>query len=221
MLAPNENGKSNLYLQWVQQAQERMRVFDEKNGPYRAELVPGSQGRWHVLTIAPSHEKIAAGHLIGRGFGIFLPETGSTEIRRGRKVDLLRLMLPGYLFVFVWDAARNARRILACPGVHGFLMQDDHYAVVPWDLINHLRVEENKTRPLTMMVEVAVPQRRWRNSRKAKTKPEPVTVLREVPVSQEDIVSVHAYSPYLEEMRTAIEPEARISAFHKALGLGS
>lgn len=209
-VATNEND-TNLYLKWAAEAAlQNAQRFEEKMGPYSAEIVPGTGANWHAVIPAPAHERVAAAHLVARGFGIYLPEIDVTIIRRGRKVDLVRLLIPGYLFVYVWDIARHVNRIRACPGVMDFLKADGQIRVIPWSMIDQLRVIENQERPLSLpMDEVIKPRKkRWRRSRK------------EIQAVPAEIIGIHAYSPMMEEMRQAgIDDAARISAFNKALGL--
>jgi transcription antitermination factor NusG len=218
MLAPANDENKNLYLEYCKaNAENEIRVRDERMGPYRAEVVPGATPSWVAVTVVAAHENIAAAHLSARGFGIYLPEIERTEIRRGRRVDFKRLMLPGYVFVHVWDLDRHTRRIRACPGVLDFMKFGDEIVRLSWRVINEIRVIENLERPISLpMDEVIVPvkkKKRWRKSRVAQTE------TRQVP---NEILCVHAYSPFIEEMRQAgLDDEERLSAFHRRLGLGS
>lgn len=212
-----DQNQNDLYLAYCRATEASVRRIDEKMGPYRAEIVPGAKASWYALLTAPSHENIAAVHLSARGFGIYLPEFEITDVRRGRMVTRTRLLLPGYLFVYVWDVARHTRRIHACPGVHGFMTFGEQVLALSWDVINEIRVIENLERPLSLPMDVvAAPRkknRRWRRSRIAHTE----TV--QVP---NEILCVHAYSPFIEAMRRAgLDDEDRIKAFHHRLGLGS
>lgn len=216
MLARNE---SNLYLEYCKQAAiDQIRHMDEKTGPVAAQLA-GEQGSWCGLVVAPQHERVAAAHLSGRGFGIYLPEVEVTEIRRGRKVDLRRLLIPGYLFVYLWGIAQNHVRVRNCPGIIDFMrLETGAIRVIKWDIINELRVIENLKNPISLPMDevISAPvhrKRRWRRSRKQ----EP-----QIRYEQAEIVCVHAYSPFVEELREAgLDDEARISAFQRRLGLSS
>lgn len=172
-----------------------------------AEVYPDVTPHWHVVTVLPGQERTAAEELADRCFGVYLPESEHVEVRRGRKRDVKKLMLPGYVPIFVWDVDRHMGRIRACDGVRGVLMFSGRAAIVPDALIDRIRRAENFDRPLRMTVEVI--KRRKRQSRK---------FLEERDVSDTDIIGVHAYSPYLEELRSESEAE-RLSAFHKAMGL--
>lgn len=188
---------------------EIQRELDAKIGPIGAEILTNVKPCWHVLITVPGHEKIALEHLMRRGFGCYLPEREGTEIRRGRKVNFTRLLLPGYLFVFVWDIHHHIDRIRACTGVYDALFINGHAAVIAdWE-IDRVRAEENRERPLRMAVEVNKSKRRWRQSNKA-------TKL--VDVHDYDIVSVRSKSAFLDALDQETEAE-RLTAFHKAMGL--
>ncbi|NEV80101.1 hypothetical protein DYI24_23990, partial [Rhodopseudomonas sp. BR0C11] len=129
---------------------------------YSAEIVPNVKGAWYVVETMPGEERIAAAWLCARRFGVYLPEFEVTEIRRGRKVDAVRRMFPGYVFVFVWDIEAHFVRILACPGVRGVMMTQSapaacdvavyrvrgglRPAAVPDEIIDRVRAVENYLR---------------------------------------------------------------------------
>ncbi len=184
-------------------------TLDGRNARRNAEVYPGVTPHWHVVTVLPGQERTAADDLSERCFGVYLPESEHTEVRRGRVVDLRRLMLPGYVLVFVWDVDRHVNRIRACEGVRGMLLFNDRVAIVPDVLVDRIRKAENAERPLKVRIEVI--QRRKRQSRKS---------IHERYATDDDIVGVHAYSPFIEAMRAESEVE-RLSAFHKAMGLAA
>lgn len=181
--------------------------LDGRNAMRNAEVYPGVTPHWHVVTVLPGQERTAADDLSERCFGVYLPESEHTEIRRGRKVDLKRLMLPGYVLVFVWCVDRHMERIRACDGVRGLLMVNGQAAIVPDRLVDRVRAAENRERPLKMRVEVIKGRRR--HSR---------TVIEERDVTDNDIVGVHSYSSMIEALRAENEAD-RLGAFHKAMML--
>jgi hypothetical protein len=116
MLAPKNDNLGNLAqayhdLQANAEREDFIRGADERRGPLDAEIVEGCSPRWHAIVAAPAYERIAAAHLAGRRFGIYLPETEYEVVRRGRKRRKHRLMLPGYVLIFVWDIDRHLRRV--------------------------------------------------------------------------------------------------------------
>src|ERR1051326_1422231 len=88
-------------------------TFDYRNAEMKAGLDP----TWHVIETYANRERDVAKELIARRFGIFLPEEDETVVRRGRKIDQVKLMFPGYLFVFTWLTDENFARIRYTPGV--------------------------------------------------------------------------------------------------------
>jgi transcription antitermination factor NusG len=120
-----------------------------------AEIIPGVSPRWHVLETHPNSERVVASHLIARRFGFYIPETEHDIVRRGRKLHVTRLMFTGYVFVFVWDILRHASRLATIPGVARIMRhppdedgQPGSYVTLTDEMINIVRVEENRKRPL-------------------------------------------------------------------------
>lgn len=186
-------------------------TLDGRNARRNAEVYAGVTPCWHVVMALPGQERTAADDMSDRAFGVYLPESEHTEVRRGRKVDLKKLMLPGYVLVFVWDMERHHGRICACEGVRGVLMINGRAAIVPDRYVDIIRKAENRERPLRALVEVVKKKKRWRQSQKT---------LEERDVTDNDILSVHSYSPDIEAMRADADTE-RLSAFHRAIGLVS
>lgn len=210
--------------------EREIRAMDVGYSSLRAEIVAGVDPGWYVATVFTGHEQVSAAHLIARGhkmkavdhmiergFGVCVPEGEVVEVRRGRKVEVKQVLLPGYVFVFVWDVVRHIGRICACPGVTGMLMAGAMPAVVPDDVMYRLRVIENMHRgPMTTTIEEFLPTKRKRQSRRT---------IRTVPIGPEEIVKVGCYaavSREQEEFKQQMQcpdPEHRLSAFHKAMGL--
>jgi transcription antitermination factor NusG len=109
--------------------------------PYAAEI-GAAMAHWHVLSTVPGQERIAASHLAARRFGIYLPENEQTVVARGVKRQRRRLLIPGYVFVFVWGIAGNFRRICACPGVSRLLFECGRPAVIEDEEIDQLAALE-------------------------------------------------------------------------------
>lgn len=181
--------------------------FDDRR-ERNAEIFPDVRPHWHVITVLPGKERAAADDLSDRRFGVYLPESEHTEVRRGRRVDLRRLMIPGYVFVFVWDVDRHVDRIRSCDGVRGLLFINGRVAVLPDALINRLRARENAERPLKGLTMAKKQKRCWRKTRRDD----------DVIERSDEVIGVHAYSPFIEDLRAA-ETDDEVSAFHNALGI--
>lgn len=168
--------------------------------PYMAEAREGATGQWYVLTTHPAHEKIAAGHLIARRFGVYLPETENWQVIRGRSTVRRVLMFPGYVFLFVWDIARNWPRAKVCTGISGILNRADGSPAIMPDA-DMRDIQATEWREL-----LATPHWRKRSRRRAnKYKHEPMTIT----------VSTKSYWDEVAKQDDA----GRQSALHKALGL--
>lgn len=181
----------------------------ERQGPLDAEVVPGIEPGWYVVITQPGQDGIVGGHLIGRRFGIYQPRFPLTTIQRGRKVTRWHNFFPGYLFVFVWGIHRHARRIQSIPGVSRLLYKagTDIPAKVPFDLIDHIRAEENKENPIQYTEQVV--RMRKRRKKRSLEKEE-----KTYQVDPDEIVSTYSKSYWA---RT--EVAERFDLLHKALGL--
>lgn len=181
----------------------------EKHGPLDAEIVPGVEAAWYIAVVQPGQEGVAAGHLIGRRFGIYQPRYPDTKIERGRKVTRWRKIIPGYLFIFVWDIERHERRIIAIPGVQRLLRP--HGSDLPIKVrdaeIDRLRAQENIDNPIRYTVETM----KVRKRRKKRTMERHETV---VQCDPDEIVAVTSKSYW----HKAADGE-HVSLLEKALGL--
>lgn len=215
MLANERTGNMAAVYAGAQASVEFSNRRAEKDGPYAAQIVPGQEPQWCIVTTQPGEDGVAAGHLAGRGFGVYQPQIRSVEIRRGRKVDVVRNMFPGYLFVFVWGLSQHTRRILGCTGVRDFLRTTGGKpVVVPDELVDHVRAQENRQNPITLPVEAIA--KRARRKKRAKTREEQQRL---VPVEDNEIVSVSAWSAMRDI--SELDQDGRISALHVALRLAS
>ncbi len=194
-------------LQLAARATERAHA-----SPFAAEIT-AEPACWHVIVTEPNREAIAAGHLIGRGFGIYLPEYDEVVITRGRKRVIHQRMFPGYLFVFVWAIERQWRRIASCTGVARLLLNDQQPAI-----LSDAQINEIQTREISQLVNGEAllldspPKRRKRMKR------------------WERELERHAYEPvvdgnfrsstksYFTGVETA-DPVVRNSLLHRALGM--
>lgn len=85
--------------------------------PRNAEIIEGKKPCWHLIEAYEPAQRDVQKVLMGRRFGIFVPEQEVVEVRRGRKVTRRSLLFPGYIFVFVWDIDQHWSRIAEIPGV--------------------------------------------------------------------------------------------------------
>ena len=166
---------------------------------------PEHEGLWHVLSVEPQHEGVAFAHLVARRFGAYLPEIITTEVIRGREHDVHRPMFRGYLFILVFGFEAHWRRIFACPGVTGVLMNGGHPAIVPDAAMRIIQAEEAG---LGNEIDIGPkPKKRWRRIPKA------IKAEREAKLD----VRITTYS-VLKSIST-LDDSGRVGALHKALGL--
>ena len=186
--------------------------------PINAEAKPGTIAAWYVVETMPAHERIAAGHLAGRRFGVYVPETEQIEVWRGRSGRFTRPMFPGYIFVFTWGIDANAGKITACPGVWRLMLIGDRFAVLSDELIDRIRQVENGQRPLTIPMDVFQEfaaykkKRRWRRTKRPDQGQE---------IHDNEIVSVRAWSAFTDGLRQAVDGEERNQILRKAFSLPS
>jgi transcription antitermination factor NusG len=179
--------------------------------PLMAQVVAGWHPEWYVLQILPAHERIAAAHLIGRRFGIFLPEVEERRTTRGRRRRVLLPMFPGYVFVFAWLAPRNYDRIRSCPGVFDFLCVKQAPAVISDAAINVVRAIENKQQPLVVERDaVGMVKKRYRGFRRYRV------VHNEQTINDEEIIGVHTWSALWDR---GLDGNGRNRLLHQALGV--
>lgn len=184
-------------------------TYDTRN----AELLLDVQPRWYLIEVYPGAERKVADEMIGRRFGIYIPEFEETVVRRGRMIDRAELMFPGYIFVFVWDVIQHRSRIEAIAGVMRLIMDVNGVPLALTDgQIDLVRSMENQHRPVHLeefTVEVELPKRKRRRRRKHAV----VKVL-------DEVVATRAWSVFSDGL-TAVDSEVRNQTLQKALGLCS
>jgi transcription termination factor NusG len=157
---------------------------------FQAEVRPAIP-RWLVVRTVGGQERIAAAHLVGRRFGIYLPEMDEQKT----KVP----MFPGHLFVFVWDIAFHWQRITACPGVIDILgsLADEQ--------IHQVQAIENEHNPLGSIK--LSKKKRFRNRKRD-----------EQPEYEDEIVAVRTWSALTDDSRP-LDSDGRNKLLRRALGL--
>jgi transcription antitermination factor NusG len=209
-MAEHERGNmAFVYRQLSRDAERRIQLISEKTDPLDAEILDATPC-WHVVVTVPNHENIAAAHLIGRRFGIYLPELKKQSLGSNGRVahNYLRPMFPGYLFIFVWGINQHWARIRACPGVVGILLDSGKAAVVSDRLIVEMQVRETVERERH---NIHIPRRRRAHWRRRRLDEELRTMV------GDRNVSISSYSA-LGEIE-GMDDKERISLLHRALGL--
>lgn len=194
-------------IEWIKaRALEIQAEIERKDGPYRAEIVPGVTPTWHLLRTTPSGENEASRYLVDRGFGIYLPMMRRSVIARGVKRVQQQLMFPGYVFLFVWDVKRHWRRIKTCPGVRAVVCIAERPLEVPLSVISRLQGLE-VWQDQTLIEEET--KKRWRRT--------PKHLKDDDPWDGRITISIKSYWRDM----ASTDPSKRVSALHRALGLAA
>ena len=190
------------------------------HGKFQAEIRPGHDPKRCAVRVIPGQERVAAAHLIGRRFMVFLPEIECEPklerdkrtnevigISAGKKLDKPESMYPGYIFVMIWDILFHWQRIKSCPGIIDFVCGENGPAVISDEVIEGIKAIENALRPLTVTAEmIGKKKRRWRRTRQD---------YQEIP--ENEIVSIRTWSAYRDGL--GLDNLANNDVFQRALGL--
>ena len=96
--------------------------------------------QWSALRLQPYREQLALSELARAGFETCAPRILRRLYAKGRKIETMPLLFPGYIFVLIvlqWHAARFA------PGVIGLIMDGERPARVPDFVIDELRSRDH------------------------------------------------------------------------------
>lgn len=177
----------------------------ERSGPYYAEIVSGADPRWCIVQTVPGQDRIAMGHLVARGFGVYQPETTRRWKARGKDHKRRVALVPGYIFVFVWDVLKHARRINGCTGVVKIVTVAEKFITVSDAEIGHMQIEEAREEFGPQLYGDAAPKKK-RRRRKHKSA-----------VVERDVLTISVRG-VLRDIKS-LDDANRIGAFRKALGL--
>ncbi len=92
----------------------------------------GNTETWHAIATISGWERRVVDALRDKGFAPYLPQTTTTQVRRGRRRTSQKLVIPSYVFVplELWTdgwAAINRRDV---EGVTGIVKSGDHPATI-------------------------------------------------------------------------------------------
>ena len=182
--------------------------------PLAAELVLGIVPSWYVLSVQPAQERLAAAHLVGRRFGIFVPEFEQWRLFREKRQKKVLPMFPGYVFVFTWLSAANHHRVVSCPGVVDFLRRvTGAPAIVDDALIDAVRIQENKQRPMVLDCETVGFVRGRRGYRRFRK-----IVHEQQTIEDTQVIGVHTWSALRDGLQE-LDGNGRNRLLHEALGV--
>lgn len=91
-----------------------------------AELSEESRGTWLLIEAFPNEDVRAVRNLARRRFAVFRPmQQRVDKLNPDKKLEGWQPVFPGWLFVFCFDAEKQWRRVLACPGVKAIVTSVD------------------------------------------------------------------------------------------------
>ncbi len=98
--------------------------------------------RWYLLTAKPGQDARAQGQLENQGYTVYRPLARVPRVLRGRRMQRIESLFPRYLFIQLDTENDNWSPIRSTRGVAGFVRFGPWPTVVPDDLIEYLRVNE-------------------------------------------------------------------------------
>jgi len=98
-----------------------------------------SDYKWYAVQSKPGQAERAEQELRNQGFEVFLPLITVEKLQRGKRVEKIEPLFPGYLFIELSELASNWRPIRSTRGVARILTFGDKPAIVPDDVIELLR----------------------------------------------------------------------------------
>lgn len=94
---------------------------------------------WVVAQAKPQRERWAVENILRQGFEPYRPLTRVKEVKRGKVVEKLQSLFPGYLFV---RTTGQWRSLTGTFGISGVIMAGQFPAIMPDSAIEQLRARE-------------------------------------------------------------------------------
>ena len=95
--------------------------------------------KWYVVLTKPKQELRAEEHLRAQGGEVFLPRIALEKMRKGKRVNVIESLFPGYLFVNVEGCEHLVGSIRSTRGVRQLLRFGIEPIEIRQDLIDDLR----------------------------------------------------------------------------------
>lgn len=94
---------------------------------------------WYVVQSKPGQAARACAELENQGYDLFFPQITVEKIKRGKRVEVVEPLFPGYLFIWLSEVESNWRPIRSTRGVARLITFGNTPAVVPHEVIEALR----------------------------------------------------------------------------------
>lgn len=98
-----------------------------------------SSYNWYVVRAKPGQTARAQQELENQGYDLFVPQIHVEKVKRGKRVEQVEPMFPGYLFIWLSEMESNWRPIRSTRGVAHILSFGNKPAIVPAQVIEKLR----------------------------------------------------------------------------------
>lgn len=95
--------------------------------------------RWYLLRTKPAAESRAEVHLGRQGYVAYAPRLVLPQLRRGRWLDHVVPLFPGYLFLRLDEGRQPLAPVRSTVGVARIVRFGGEYAIVPESVIRDLR----------------------------------------------------------------------------------
>ena len=99
---------------------------------------------WYLAVTKPQSEFKAQENLLRQGYETYLPLVQTSRRRNGKKVNRTEAFFPRYLFIYLDKETDNWAPIRSTLGVAGMVRFGGMPAVVPENMIDNLKSNENE-----------------------------------------------------------------------------
>lgn len=103
-----------------------------------------SNDNWLVVKTRPKQEQRALENLANQSFDSYLPKLLIERIQRGKRVQKLEPMFPGYVFVKINELAEAFYKIRSSYGVAGIVRFGDTIASINGQIVKELQALERQ-----------------------------------------------------------------------------
>ncbi|GGC06905.1 transcription antitermination protein RfaH [Marinobacterium zhoushanense] len=94
---------------------------------------------WYVVQSKPGQAARACTELENQGYDVFFPQVSVEKIKRGKRVEQIEPLFPGYLFIYLSEVESNWRPIRSTRGVARMVSFGNNPAIVPHNVVEALR----------------------------------------------------------------------------------